>query len=243
MRTRQIPATTAAQAFARWGRSCWLGLPGCESEATQLDHIKPFAAGGHTTVENLRPVCRHCNALRGDRILNGHPARIHVVTGPPSAGKTTFVDDNRQPGDMVLDFDALAQAICPGSTPRTRRTALLTEAAQAGWRGVYGRLVRAGQPATIWIIKAVPWSAKHPGQLDEWIALDYQIHVIDPGADTVFTRMESEHRPEQARLAARRWYSLHVTQQLVDARLALRRSQLARYGLAPAGEASARPAW
>jgi hypothetical protein len=33
-----------------------------------------------------------------------------VVTGPPCSGKTTYVSEHFQPGDIVIDFDAMAAA-------------------------------------------------------------------------------------------------------------------------------------
>lgn len=39
-----------------------------------------------------------------------HVERV-VVCGPPGAGKTTYVEANRRPGDLVFDFDVLAAAM------------------------------------------------------------------------------------------------------------------------------------
>lgn len=36
---------------------------------------------------------------------------ITVVTGPPCSGKSTYVRTHRKPGDIVIDFDTLAQAL------------------------------------------------------------------------------------------------------------------------------------
>jgi predicted kinase len=36
---------------------------------------------------------------------------ITVVTGPPCSGKSTYVREHRKPGDIVIDFDTLAQAL------------------------------------------------------------------------------------------------------------------------------------
>ena len=35
---------------------------------------------------------------------------ITVVTGPPCSGKTTYVRSRAKPGDIVIDFDTMAQA-------------------------------------------------------------------------------------------------------------------------------------
>lgn len=37
--------------------------------------------------------------------------RVVLVTGLPCSGKTTFVAENRKTGDLVVDYDLLAQAL------------------------------------------------------------------------------------------------------------------------------------
>jgi 5-methylcytosine-specific restriction endonuclease McrA len=41
---------------------CWL----CGGVATEVDHVKPLARGGLHALCNLRPICRSCNARKGD---------------------------------------------------------------------------------------------------------------------------------------------------------------------------------
>ena len=45
------------------------------------------------------------------RTLRGPPGRRVVVCGPPAAGKTTYVQRHRRPGDIVWDFDVIAEAV------------------------------------------------------------------------------------------------------------------------------------
>jgi len=42
---------------------------------------------------------------------NGVKPKITIVAGPPAAGKTTYVQQNMGPNDLVIDLDAIAQAI------------------------------------------------------------------------------------------------------------------------------------
>jgi len=46
------------------GRECF--HPYCDEPAdyAQIDHIRPYAAGGPTTVDNGRPACAYHNRLR-----------------------------------------------------------------------------------------------------------------------------------------------------------------------------------
>ena len=101
------------------GQRLLAGDARCTNHSDTTDHIVPHIAGGPTVPANLRRACKHCNSLRGDRTLNGYGALIHAVIGPPAGGKSTYVDMHRQPGAVVLDFDALAKAMMPARTPST----------------------------------------------------------------------------------------------------------------------------
>jgi hypothetical protein len=68
---------------------------------------------------------------------------ITVVTGPPCSGKSTYVRTNAKPGDVIIDFDALAQALGSPNphdhspqvrnvTIRMRRTAIEAALSQRG---------------------------------------------------------------------------------------------------------------
>ena len=39
---------------------------------------------------------------------------VHIVYGPPLAGKSTFVRENMGPDDLVFDMDAVQNALCYG---------------------------------------------------------------------------------------------------------------------------------
>ncbi|QRJ57471.1 AAA family ATPase [Corynebacterium macginleyi] len=36
---------------------------------------------------------------------------IIVVTGPPAAGKTTYIREHKQHGDVIIDYDEIANAL------------------------------------------------------------------------------------------------------------------------------------
>lgn len=243
-RRQTIDPLIRAEVINRWGNTCWLSLPGCTKHGEEDDHVRPFHIGGLDTVANIRRACKHCNASRQDRILSGYGANIHVVLGPPEAGKTTFVAEHATSDALVLDFDRLAGCICPDVDIRKERPAPLVAAAQSAWQGAYRRLVRLGDPVDVWLIKSIPSNKRHPRMLDEWIALDYSLHVVDPGAQTVFDRLTEHDRTHGEQTVARQWYALRITQQLVDAKQKARRDELARLGLRSSPPStSVRPEW
>jgi hypothetical protein len=65
--------------------------------------------------ENIELKCRSCHNKRHGRFSGGGHKRkekaVYLVYGPPLAGKTTYVIENMEPGDMVVDMDRLYQAI------------------------------------------------------------------------------------------------------------------------------------
>jgi hypothetical protein len=60
--SRYISVQIRAQVWKRDGGKCKI----CGSQyALELDHIRPFAVGGETTINNLRLLCRNCNQRKG----------------------------------------------------------------------------------------------------------------------------------------------------------------------------------
>lgn len=108
--------------------------------ANLVDHIRPVELGGDMYDEsNHQSLCFRCHSrksrsevgsngrvpLSNESALQGRGRRV-VVTGPPSSGKTSFVDANRRPGDLVWDLDALASVIA--LMPDYPRPALVVDA-------------------------------------------------------------------------------------------------------------------
>lgn len=242
-RRQRVPPEISSEVIRQYGNDCWLRLPGCTGKGTTSDHIVPYIVGGATTVPNLRRACRHCNTSRSDRVLSGYGAHIHVVLGPPEAGKTTWVREHATSDALVLDYDAVAEAIQTGSNQRGEYMHALATVVGGAWSGAYNRLIRLPDPVDVWIIKALPTVARNTHILADWIALNYDITIIDPGSSTVMERLAADHRSSQAEQTARQWYSLGLTQSHVDSLRALRAAQLRAAGLIESSSDESRPSW
>lgn len=112
-------------------------------------------------------------------------------------------------------------------------------------------MVRVTEPVELWLVKTLPFTPRSPRLLDEWIALDYDITVCDPGKQEVMDRLRARGMDVGKRLQAGvlQWYRQGITQTGIDVRLKARRSRLAALGLANGPDAGligsqpARPAW
>lgn len=60
--------STPKQWESRWemyGGLCWI----CHQPATETDHVIPLNKKGTNWPANLRPICRKCNASKGDKLI------------------------------------------------------------------------------------------------------------------------------------------------------------------------------
>ena len=126
---------------------------------------------------------------------------IRVVTGPPCAGKSTYVQENRKDKDVVVDHDLIAQAL--GSTvPHGSQGAIRTCALSARDRVTDLCIERDFDS---WIIRT---------ELDSDDAELFRLAgaefvELDPGEDECIARAEEEGRSEDCIEAIRLWYAKH----------------------------------
>lgn len=120
---------------------------------------------------------------------------ITVVTGPPCGGKTTFVEKNYKPGDIVIDMDKIALSLTtPDVAPYeysdfVRKVAISARAAAVKT----AVLVAQGQRNLgIWIIHTDPSLSDRQG----YRAMGAKFQECDPGKPECLKRLSS--RPKVA---------------------------------------------
>lgn len=80
---------------------------------------------------------------------------LTVITGPPCSGKTTYARQHAKPGDIVVDFDALAQALgSPVSHGHDHH--LWKVAVEARAAAVRAAVAQHRGGATAWVIDSRP---------------------------------------------------------------------------------------
>ena len=128
---------------------------------------------------------------------------IHVVIGPPCAGKSTYVKDHRGSAEPVADYDLLAEAI--GAVERHHAEGHIKEAAFHVRQALIDYMLDAD---TGWII--------HTSPTDEWMQR-YREHnadiiTLDPGKDECLRRAERDNRPTQTIDGINDWYARRQTE-------------------------------
>lgn len=128
---------------------------------------------------------------------------LFVVIGPPAAGKSTWVKEHAKPGDITIDYDALANTLTPkaeGSHEHATHVKKVTKAARQAAIDTAVKLTGVD----VYIIHSTPSAAL----LQQYTAYGAQIITIDPGQAVVLERAKSE-RPWWMQGAIKRWYKEH----------------------------------
>lgn len=192
----------------RDGYRCQIKDKRCTGRATEVDHIVPFADGGALyDPDNLRAACKACNVGRAAKAKASDgwrrsPTRIVLVVGPPAGGKSTFVDTHKSPGDVVVDFDRMAEAM--GSSDTHTHSAGNVEATQAARNAVLTRLRRGDLSGArrAWIVSANPKA--------ESMFPHHDLEVCDPGPEETHARATRAGRPGQWHQLIDSWYAARV---------------------------------
>lgn len=123
---------------------------------------------------------------------------IRVITGPPCAGKTTYMHEHATAGDVLVDFDAIAAAL---GGPAHQATGAIKSAALTARAAVIAELL-AAPDAEAWIIHTRPSESDHA----RYAAAGAQVIHLNPGLDECLARAQAAGRPATTVAAIRTYY-------------------------------------
>lgn len=129
---------------------------------------------------------------------------LFVVIGPPAGGKSTWVREHAKPGDITIDYDALANTLTPrgkGSHEHTTEVKKVTKAARAA--AVETALLLSDQ-VDVYVIHSTPSEQL----LNKYRNRGAEVIVCDPGLEVTLARAKAE-RPWWMQGAIKRWYEEH----------------------------------
>lgn len=130
-----------------------------------------------------------------------------VVTGPPTAGKSSWISGHAKSRDIVIDLDRIALALAgPGADDHDHDATLLRVAHKARFAAI-NEAVSHLDEADVYLIHTLP-GARHRAR---YRRLGARIVVVDPGEDVVMQRVRDLRQPGMEQVA-RRWYQQHKAQ-------------------------------
>lgn len=129
---------------------------------------------------------------------------VTVLAGPPCAGKTTLARHLAQPGDLILDYDQVAQAM--GSPVRWLHPEPYRTGAEQELQAQLARAYEDDSDHVCWLIRTAPRPATRMALAQAWQAL---VYVLDPGEPECRRRARLDHRPPGTGQRIGHWYHLY----------------------------------
>lgn len=93
------------------------------------------------------------NAMRAVGRIGQFAPKVTLVCGPPCSGKSTYVDQHAQPGDLIVDYDLIAQSL--GSRVTHGHSYQYHHPTEAIIEQRCTEIV-AGQHEVAWVIRSLP---------------------------------------------------------------------------------------
>lgn len=206
----QVPALRPRTGRNRMVKHWLLDQPGVPEQihtwSTQAEPHTTIAigcnAGRHRSVVIAEELATMLDATAQHRELPDKPTperEVHVVTGPPCAGKTTYVNEHAAPGDLRIDYDHIANTLTGQPVDNHKHDRAHTRIFQAVRQAAIDAALASNN--TVWIIDSTPSETN----LALYRRHDAEFHHLDPGQTTVMQRIKAE-RPWQMQQAAKQWY-------------------------------------
>lgn len=134
---------------------------------------------------------------------------LYVVTGPPAAGKSSWIDARATARDIVIDLDRITQALTGPGAPAWNQDPVAIKVAHRARYAAIDEAVKHVDRVDVYLIHTMP-SAK-------WLAR-YQRHgaeivTVDPGRDIVLQRVRDMRSPGLLAVATR-WYDQHAKRKI-----------------------------
>lgn len=131
---------------------------------------------------------------------------LKVVVGPPAAGKSTYVLEHAQPGDIVIDYDRLAVALSgEGGHPHDHPPQLVAVTKAARTAAIEAAMRHKGS-VDVYLIHSSPGAQR----LADYRAMGAEILTVDPGRDVVRGRCKGGNRPQRMYAVIDEWYRGHA---------------------------------
>ncbi|MGA4941767.1 AAA family ATPase [Streptomyces cinereoruber] len=126
---------------------------------------------------------------------------LYVVTGPPAAGKSSWIQAHATARDIVIDLDLITRALTGPGAPGWNHDPIAQRVAQkARYAAIHEAFLHLDK-VDVYLIHTLP-DAK---ALAKYKRLDARIVAVDPGEAIVMQRIEAMRSPTMQAVATK-WY-------------------------------------
>jgi hypothetical protein len=127
---------------------------------------------------------------------------LYVVTGPPAAGKSSWIAARAKATDIVIDLDRLTLALSGPGAPQWNQDEILKKVALRARFAALDEAIKHRDQRDVYLIHTMP-SAKARAK---YRRLGAKVVAVDPGRDIVMQRVRDMRDPAMAAVATR-WYT------------------------------------
>ncbi|GGZ28503.1 hypothetical protein GCM10010387_22460 [Streptomyces inusitatus] len=126
---------------------------------------------------------------------------LYVVTGPPAAGKTSWIEAHATARDIVIDLDRIALALTGPGAPNWNHDPTVQRVAQRARFAAIDEACQHLDQVDVYLIHTMP----SPKAIAKYKRLEARIITVDPGREIVMQRIAAMRSPAMERVAGR-WY-------------------------------------
>jgi predicted kinase len=126
---------------------------------------------------------------------------LYVITGPPAAGKSTWIQARATAADIVIDLDRITLALTGPGAPQWNHNRLQQRVAQRARYAAIDEALKHVDELTVYLIHTMP----SPQARARYRRAGARIVVVDPGEETVRERVRAM-RSEAMERVVTRWY-------------------------------------
>ncbi|MFE7927796.1 hypothetical protein ACFU6S_03525 [Streptomyces sp. NPDC057456] len=135
---------------------------------------------------------------------------LYVITGPPAAGKSSWIQSHATARDIVIDLDRITVALTGPGAPNWNHDPLHQRVAQRARYAAIDEACQLLDKLDVYLIHTMP----SPKALAKYKRLKARIIVVDPGQAIITERIAAMRSPEMERVATR-WYNARRGQRAV----------------------------